>query len=207
MQIFAHRGYVIDKSPENSIAALHNAYKSNFNGVEIDLWFIDDKFYIVHDQPEVIDLANLALLQDFLIYEDFGYWLDFKNLDFSNYKKAINCLRSNIKNHNLASSFFVPYIDDYNLCEIIFKEVNKVFENNLKIAAIFDNINKIEDLRKLISNINLKYLSIKSDLVTQQNIEKLSDINLMAWTIKDQETFIRLKQQNIKIFASDILLD
>ena len=207
MKIFAHRGYIDENSPENSISSLNKAYNYGFDGVEIDLWFIDDKFYITHDQPEAKELANLALLQDFLIYKDFGYWLDFKNLDISNYKKAINCLKSNIKNLNLADIFFVPYIDDYNLCEIIFKEVNKVFDNNLKIAAIFDNINKIENLHRLISNINLKYLSIKSDLVTQQNIKKLSNINLMAWTIKDQVTFNLLKQQNIKIFASDILLD
>ena len=207
MKIFAHRGYIDKNLQENSISSLNKAYNYGFDGVEIDLWFIDDKFYITHDQPEAEELSNLALLQDFLIYEDFGYWLDFKNLDISNYKKAINCLKSNIKNLNLANIFFVPYIDDYNLCEIIFKEINKVFDNNLKIAAIFDDVNKIEDLCKLISNINLKYLSIKSDLVTQQNIEKLLDINLMSWTIKDKKEYNRLRKQNIKIFASDILLD
>ena len=79
--------------------------------------------------------------------------------------------------------------------------MNKVFDNNLKIAAIFDNINKIEDLRKLISNINLKYLSIKSDLVTQQNIKKLSNINLMAWTIKDQVTFNLFKTTKYQDFC------
>jgi hypothetical protein len=29
----------------------------------------------------------------------------------------------------------------------------------------------------------------------------------MAWTIKDKKEYNRLRQQNIKIFASDILLD
>ena len=58
IKIFAHRGFVSNKSPENSIAALDEAYNNKFDGVEFDLWFLENKIIIVHDKPNKKDILK-----------------------------------------------------------------------------------------------------------------------------------------------------
>ena len=61
MIVISHRGNLTgsDVSIENNPAHINNLLKSNIP-VEVDVWFINEMFYLGHDKPEyVIDLDFL----------------------------------------------------------------------------------------------------------------------------------------------------
>lgn len=74
MKIISHRGnlYGPNKNYENTIESINKCLDLNFD-VEIDVWFINNKLYLGHDQPQ----NNVNL--DFLKNDKF--WCHAKNLD------------------------------------------------------------------------------------------------------------------------------
>ena len=74
--LIAHRGNISGANPEkeNTIKYLLKALDEGFE-CEVDLWFIDNGFYLGHDSPnEIID-------EDFLLkYSDF-LWIHCKNIE------------------------------------------------------------------------------------------------------------------------------
>lgn len=63
MRIIAHRGnlYGPDKDKENRIETIQEAIRRGFD-VEIDVWYLQDTFYLGHDFPETV--VSLEFLQD-----------------------------------------------------------------------------------------------------------------------------------------------
>lgn len=55
MILISHRGNITGKKPnlENNPKYINDALNSNLN-VEIDVWFIDNNFYLGHDKPQYI---------------------------------------------------------------------------------------------------------------------------------------------------------
>ena len=81
IKIISHRGNLIGKtSEENKPSYIKNALLKGFD-VEIDVWIIDDKFFLGHDKPEYNIDVNF-LLNDKL-------WCHAKN------KKALEVLLKN----------------------------------------------------------------------------------------------------------------
>ena len=74
--LIAHRGNITGANPEkeNTIKYLLKALDEGFE-CELDLWFIDNGFYLGHDSPdEIID-------EDFLLkYSDY-LWIHCKNIE------------------------------------------------------------------------------------------------------------------------------
>jgi hypothetical protein len=74
MILISHRGNINGRNHEreNSIDYVENALKMGYD-VEVDVWFIDNKFYLGHDKPlyevDVLFLTNQKL------------WCHAKNLD------------------------------------------------------------------------------------------------------------------------------
>ena len=72
MKLIAHRGNLNGPQPdkENSPDYISKAIESGYN-VEIDIWFIDDKWYLGHDNP------TYEIKYHFLF--DSRFWLHAKN--------------------------------------------------------------------------------------------------------------------------------
>jgi hypothetical protein len=86
MILISHRGNIkgIEQSQENNPLHIMRALDRGFN-VEIDVWYIDSKLYLGHDEPK------------FLITEHFlrsdKLWCHAKNLEALNFllKKGVHC--------------------------------------------------------------------------------------------------------------------
>lgn len=209
IKLFAHRGFVDDNIAENSIAALHRAYDLRFLGIEFDLWFIDNKFVIIHDKPNQEQLKDLPILGDFLHYQNqLYYWLDFKNLNSGNYVSALSFLKEQIAHYkiDLSQIYFVPYVTDYELAQNIHEELVKIFGNDIKFAAIFDDKNKRQDLLNFVKSNNIKYLSADHRLIDQSLIIDLSNVEILAWTVNDKKVYDKLIGLGIRNFATDSIL-
>ncbi|MDO6746825.1 glycerophosphodiester phosphodiesterase [Gilvimarinus sp. 1_MG-2023] len=50
MKCIAHRGYSAPDRPENSLAAIQAALDLGADGIEIDLWFYQNRFWVYHDR-------------------------------------------------------------------------------------------------------------------------------------------------------------
>jgi len=74
MKLISHRGNVDGKNPkeENSVSYIQKALKVGYD-VEIDVWYVDNKWYLGHDEPQY------KVKYDFLTLE--GLWLHAKNGD------------------------------------------------------------------------------------------------------------------------------
>lgn len=74
MKLISHRGNIDGKNEkeENSIYYIQKALKLGYD-VEIDVWCVDNKWYLGHDEPQY------KVKYDFLTLE--GLWLHAKNGD------------------------------------------------------------------------------------------------------------------------------
>ncbi len=209
IKIFAHRGFVSNKSPENSIAALDEAYNNKFDGVEFDLWFLENKIIIVHDKPNKKDILKLPTLDNFFKYKNqLDYWLDFKNMNQQNYIAIILKLKEEINKNNidLDKIYFAPYINDYNFAQQVFDKARNVFGKNIKIVALLDNVAQYKDVKQFIKNNKIYYISIDHQLINQKLVNELEGIEILSWTIIDNKKYNDLRKIGINYFCSDILL-
>ncbi len=103
MIIISHRGNIEGPNPkkENSPKYIIEALKQKYN-VEIDIWLVDNKWYLGHDEPKY------KIDGDFLFYTP-GLWLHCKNE--SAFKNL--CIRK--INGNLCGIFFWHENDTYAL--------------------------------------------------------------------------------------------
>ena len=80
MILIAHRGNLIGSNPEkeNSISYIQEALDKGFDA-EIDVWVIDDKIYLGHDEPQyIVEEIWLQLYRKHL-------WIHCKNIEAINY--------------------------------------------------------------------------------------------------------------------------
>jgi hypothetical protein len=87
---WSHRGYAETEKKENTLASIDRAIQNGYEGVELDLWFKEGKFYLSHDENYADSLPKLKAV--FRIFPEAYFWLDLKNLSFSNYEAIANQL-------------------------------------------------------------------------------------------------------------------
>ena len=93
---WSHRGFAQIENKENTLYAIDLAFQNDYKGVEIDLWFKNGQFYLSHDESYEDTLPKLKDV--FNIFPDAYFWLDLKNLSYSNYKEIANQLNQLNKN-------------------------------------------------------------------------------------------------------------
>ena len=68
MRLFAHRGFVTESHPENSVTSLKEAVAQGFKAIEFDLWFVEGEILIKHDQPKKDE--NLPSLREYFCFKN-----------------------------------------------------------------------------------------------------------------------------------------
>ncbi|GDX36051.1 hypothetical protein LBMAG18_05620 [Alphaproteobacteria bacterium] len=211
LKIFSHRGYLLLNNPkkllqENSIASLKNAVANGFNAIEFDIWHINNQLILSHDLP--ISIEDCPRFSDYLQYQNqLEYWLDFKNLTLKNIDNTLDLIAYdlNFNKIKLNQLYFAPYCTDYSQTKIFCEKFRKYFNEKIKFVAVCDHQNQINDLEQLIIKEKIEYISIDYKLITKEIVEKFKTSHLMAWTIKDQESFAQITKLKVNYFACDIL--
>ena len=218
MAIFAHRGLVdVEKNIyENSLKSLQNALDAGFLAIEFDIWFIDQKLIISHDEPKnsQSSLNLFDFLQHSLLHskKSLLYWLDFKNVSLHNATEIAIQTKNIIENLNLPlkNCYFAPFITDYHLAKQVHTKWQNIF-SDFSFMAVLEHESQFNECQKFIIENQINHLSINHHLLKNQfimnSLKKNSpNIKLFAWTIKNRETYLNLQQQQIENFASDIVL-
>ena len=209
MKIFAHRGFANQQAQENTVASLQEAHKHNFDGVEFDVWFIDDSLVIHHDLPQKNTIKNLPQFRDYLVFKnDFEYWIDFKNLNESNVAAAAKLVASEIKAAQIDSKkvFLAPFITNLNQAIPIYNILYNSLEG-AQIMAVCENLEP-QDFVSYHHNLqknNIKFLSIRHAIIDENFAKIFSDITLFAWTVNDLARLQALQKIGVKNFTSDII--
>jgi len=101
MKFIAHRGNVsrrigpLENSPSYITTAINLGHD-----VEVDVWLIDDVFYLGHDEPQY------KVERDFVLNDKF--WIHAKNIDALNaLKDSTNCFFHNTDDAVLTSKGFI----------------------------------------------------------------------------------------------------
>lgn len=211
LKLFSHRGYLPLNNQknllqENSIASLKNAVNHGFKAIEFDIWLIKNQLIVSHDMPSNIE--KYPRFTDYLQYQNrLEYWLDFKNLTTENIDYVLELLATDLLNNkiNFDLLYFAPYCTEYSQTKIFCEKIHKFFNKQIKFVAVCDDFNQINELEQLISKETINFISIDHKLITKDLITKFKNCHLMAWTIKDQNTLVKLKELKIEYFACDIL--
>ena len=215
VKIFAHRGFADKKDQQNTMSAIDNAYKTGFDGVEIDIHYLNDSLLMTHDPVPEEQEKNLDNFDQFLKYQNkMLYWLDFKNLqdlDNTDLEQALMKVKLDIQNNNcnLDNFYFAPYITDYKVAQRIFNKINEVFDHRARLVFVVDDIKKdqYQELSQFLRKMRIGNISIKHDLINEDFISIFHDKNLFAWTVNEiaiaNELVIKYKIAN---FTTDNIL-
>lgn len=106
---WSHRGFARTEVKENTLEAITLAFQNGYKGVEIDLWYKDGKFYLIHDENYADSLPKLSTV--FHRFPDSYFWLDLKNLSYSNHKAIshqLGILKKNKKSYLIESKNGFP---------------------------------------------------------------------------------------------------
>lgn len=209
IKLFAHRGFVVKNAQQNSIESLKEAVKENFKAIEFDIWFLNGKLVLKHDQPKIDELVNLPVLRNyFYLGNSLEYWMDFKNLDEKNAFEALTLAKVEITaaKIDLNQIYFAPFITDYKKAAKVFAEIRRVFGDEANLVAVCEKIEKAEDVKNLqefLAKNNIKFLSIFHKLLDKNFVKNLNGIEFFAWTVNDLLRLSELEQLGIKNFATD----
>ena len=193
VKIFAHRGFADAKDQQNTMSAIDNAYKTGFDGVEIDIHYLNDSLLMTHDPVPEEQEKNLNSFDQFLKYRnEILYWLDFKNLqdlESINLDQALTKVKLDIQNNNcnLENFYFAPYITDYKVAQRIFNKINEVFNYQAQLTFVVDDIKKdqYQELLQFLNKMRIGNISVKYDLINEDFMTIFHDKNLFAWTVNE----------------------
>lgn len=206
VRLFAHRGFCSENISQNSIASLKNAYDFFFRAIEFDIWFLDKKLILKHDEPKLSELKILPQFHDYLCFgNEMIYWLDFKNLDEKNAEEALIMVEKKLAESaiNLDQIYFAPFITNYEKAEKIFAKIRKVFGEKVRLVAVCEELKNIENLQKFLEKNRIKFLSIFHKLIDADFVKNFSEIEIFAWTVNDQERLRELEALGVRNFATD----
>ena len=208
-RLFAHRGFVTESHPENTVSSLKEAVDQGFDAIEFDLWFASRRIVIKHNMPEEREIDILPNLAEFFAYKNaLTYWCDFKNLEEENVAKALLATKSEIEaaEIKLEQIYFAPYITDFSKAEKIYIHIRNIFGAKAKIVAVCDSLEHEQDvisLRQFLDKNNIKALSIFHQLLNKSSMQVLSDIEIFAWTVNDLTRMKELEALGVANFATD----
>jgi hypothetical protein len=94
MILISHRGNLNGKNPkmENRPSYIKQALNQGFN-CEIDLWNINNKWYLGHDEPKI------KVTYNWLVNNSYGLWVHCKNIEAIN--KLVLKNGKNIRDNNI----------------------------------------------------------------------------------------------------------
>ncbi len=205
INLFAHRGFWHEYNEQNTISSLKNAHENNFDGVEFDLWFCENRGLLLsHD--EVKEDEILPNFRKFLQFgNDFKYWIDFKNVNLSNAKKIFEIVKKDVEAAKIdfKNIFIAPFITNYVLANEVLKIAKEVFKKDLNFAAVIENEEEKDELINFAQNENIKFLSISHKLIDEKLIKKLKNVEIFVWTVNDLDRIFYLEKIGIKNFITD----
>jgi glycerophosphoryl diester phosphodiesterase len=212
VRLFAHRGLAKNKTLQNTVTSLNQAYKKGFKAIEFDIWFVEDELVLKHDCPKKTALKNLPRLNQYLVFKnDFYYWLDFKNLTEKNAIKALKTTKKEIDKAaiSLDKIYFAPFITDHKMAEKIFKIIRKIFDKKVQLVAVCEELKTFEErklLKDFLNKNEIKFLSIYHQLLDKTLIKFLPKVEFFAWTVNDLSRIRELDSLGVKNFATDKIL-
>lgn len=108
-EYWSHRGKNNEALPENSIAAFESVLKKGLTGIEVDVFWSEEKnqLIVTHDSP-VVNGRYITLNEVAARFRDsVSYWIDFKNLEAESMAK-INAAFSQIESkYHVQNKFYV----------------------------------------------------------------------------------------------------
>lgn len=128
-EYWSHRGNNDAGLPENTIAAFEYALKFGLTGIETDVFWDDARqtFIVTHDapQPGVVYPTLDELTNRFK--DTVQYWIDFKNLDRNNQKKAAAFLYELSEKYGLQNKLFIESSNAVSLSKFRSTSVKKLY--------------------------------------------------------------------------------
>lgn len=213
-KLFAHRGFFkgFKDIQENTLKSFQNAMDNGFDGVELDIWYVEDQFILNHDRPSKnIDKYDKLTELFAQCGNKIKYWLDFKGLTPNEIIPAIKRLKKEIDDYEIAyeNILFIPGLDNKNLDqnEFAYKEIRKNFGDNCQLGAFIGKIKK-EDLPQYYKDLKthkIKILSILFKNIDEDFMKIFHDINLFAWTVNQKNDLDYLSNLNVQNAATDVL--
>jgi hypothetical protein len=179
-KIWAHRVNSIDKFQEA---------QNYFSGVELDIVFdsLNNSFDVNHPPAKSINLTLSDFLKSKKEYDHFGIWLDFKNLNVSNYLQSLNRLDSITSMLNINAVDIIVESKDPAFLSV-FSE--KGFKTSYYLPSNISNLKneelviQVDFINNLIDSVKINYISSDVKDYTFMK-EKFPNAKIITWIISD----------------------
>jgi len=175
----------------------------SIEGIEIDLFYINNHFYVSHELPA----SNMILLADFLkkIPKEFNLWFDLKNLNSKNYLEVIQKYNQLDQIYNLKARSFIESQNGLLLREISLKGIQTLFwvypYPNSRAHYFYNLKNKFIILFSDFNGVSFDYTHI--DYRVDKTYEKIPKY---LFTVNSKEKIKELSHNpNVKVILTDLL--
>lgn len=213
----AHRG-AMGTEPENTIRSFRKALEMGANWVELDVHYIHNTLFVIHDDEVELPAYGKAKLNELDIDQIRNIDIKFQNktdkiptldevLRLINKKANINI---ELKGRNTAKpvcDLINKYVSDFNwtyenflLSSFLFSELVEVFkrEEPLQLGYLIKEMR--DDLFERLKSIEASYLNVSKEVFEKHHSE-LSDkscsegIKILVYTINERDDVLRIKDQ------------
>jgi len=209
-KIWLHMGYHNEQIKANSVHSVAEAFASGHAGVELDIHYISDlnQIIVCHDLPESY---QDALYLDELLKNTAPknkkqyFWLDFKNLSYSNASEALQLLSDVLARNQLLNNVLVESSNPF--------MVRKMRSFGLKGTwGVFYGYNSARFDEKNISTFKSLAVLSKCEMVSlpwetyDENAQrKLGELPVAVYTVNDFGEISRLmKLPQVRIVLTDL---
>ena len=190
-------------------------FQDKYKGIEMDVIYNikDSIFYVSHDSVPLSYLSLDELFNSVKNIENHYFWLDFKNLNETNYKMALICLTVLIEKHGVKSSNIIveskkPYLLT-NYTKMGFRTSFYLPIFNPYSASDEEIIQYVNVINDLLLKSDVNYLS--GDYLIYQLVKSyFPNTQILLWSInknnKNSPALKKiLKDDNVKIILRDEL--
>lgn len=209
VKIYAHRGFRdTNNIKSNSVASVISSFENGFRAIEIDIWYYKKQLLVNHNQPRKENCHELPQLEEIFLYKNqISYWLDFKNLNGKNTLPVMMEIKKifSAKKIDLTQIYFAPFITDEKKLLPVIAKIREVFGKQAQIMAVCEKLEKKkqQNFYQFLQEQEIKFLSIKHDLIDTDFIKIFQGIIPFAWTVNDLEIMKKLIKLGVKNFTSD----
>ncbi|MAF79073.1 MAG: hypothetical protein CME63_13255 [Halobacteriovoraceae bacterium] len=186
----------------NSIDHLEQTIQQGFKGIEIDLYFKNQKFLVTHESPT--ENSKLTL-EDFLktIPTDFNLWLDLKNLTKKNIKLVTDRFNELDTQFNLRPRSHIESQNGWALRELSHANIQSLFwiypYPNTRAHYFYNLKNKF-----IILSSDFIGISMDHSLVNKRVLNTFENIPLFLFTLNQIEEFEKFEDlDELKVVLTD----
>ena len=213
--VWAHRGthggYQGEDAPlnregENSLAAFDASIARGFTGIELDIFFLGARGFVVkhdEDQPDALSLEDVFARCGRKVY----YWLDFKNLDAADVNAVIAAFRRLFERYPVADRVLVESDQAGPLAKLrdAIPGLKPIYwiERYPSGSGIRSALGRLR-ARAIVAGYGFRNVSASFYVSKEGFLRDFRRLGLYVYTVNDPPLMVSLSRAGVRVLLTDL---